>query len=219
MPNLNVCTGRAFGVGALGELEPANVRNVAWPYSSIPATASAQMLAANGLRYDQTTLVPGGGLWVAQVGPNTSTSRQTGAPASSVAVGSTPEAGAGLTALSFVNPSSVQTMAVLTTLTWSASIAFGLSTWMELWAGASISPGTANVPWGAADSNPAGTGSFVWTANASDSMAFTVPPASTVALTARLGVKNVAGTGVMTWNSWRFSASSVFALIDPTVQG
>lgn len=214
MPNLTVCTGPAFGVGSVGELEPANVRRAPWPFSSSPSTASAQMQAANGIRYDQTTLTPGGGLWVAQVSPNTSSSRQTGSPASPVAVSSTVTE-ATLSAVSFTNPSALQTLAVMVSLTWAANIAFGGSTWMEVWGGASLSVGAANVPWGALDSDGGGTGSFTWTGNGSDSLAFTVAPAATVVLTPRLGVRNVAGASAMTWNSWKLVASAVVALIDP----
>jgi hypothetical protein len=218
MPDLNVCTGRAFGVGSLGELEPANARPAPWPFSSSPATAAAQMAAANGLRYDQSTITPGGGLWVPQVGPATASSRQSGAPASSIAVaGSATEAT--LTSVAFVNTSSVQTLAVKATLTWSASILFGGSTWMELWGGATLSVGAPSVAFAALDSSPAGTGSFVWTANCTDTLVFTVAPASTVNVIPRIGVKNVAGASAMTWNSWRFSLGAFSALLDPVAEG
>lgn len=218
MPNLNVCTGRAFGVGPLGELEPANVRSAIWPFSSSPATAAAQMAAANGLRYDQTIASPGGGMWVPQVGPSAASSRQSGAPSSSIAVAGTATE-ATLTNIAFVNTSSVQTLSVVATLAWSASIQFGGSTWMELWGGATLSAGAPSVTFAALDSSPAGTGSFIWTGNATDTLVFTVAPASTVNVVPRIGVKNVAGASAMTWNSWRFTLGAFAALLDPIAEG
>lgn len=218
MPDLNVCTGPAFGTGSQGELEPANTRTVVWPFATLPATVAAQMAAANGLRYDRTTIAPGGGLWVAQVGPNTANTQQSGSPASAVAVGSTVTE-ATLTPMAITNTSSVQTLAVMLAITWQAALAFGGSTWMEVWGGATLSVGTPSIPWAAVDSNGAGTGSFIWTGGRADNLAFTVAPASTVNVVPRLGVRNMAGASAMTWNSWRLSASAIYALVDPVAEG
>jgi hypothetical protein len=216
MVNLNVCTGGAFGVGSLGELEPANVRPLAWPFSSSPATAAAQMAAANGLRYDQTTGTPGGGLWVPEVGPNASTNRQSGAPASTITSGSATSE-ASLSNVSFVNTSSVQTLSVMVTLTWAASVTFGATASnCELWGGASLSVGSASVTWDAQDSDNGA--SWTWRSNAGDSLAFTVAPASTVNVIPRLGIKNVSG-GSVTWNNWRLTVTGFSALVDPSTEG
>lgn len=215
MPNLNVCTGPAFGVGSLGELEPANVRLAVWPFSANPATAAAQMQAANGIRYDQTTIAPGGGLWVPEVGPNTSMTRQSGSPGTAVASGASPIEQT-LTSVPFANSSALQTMAVLVSLTWAVAVTLaGTSSNVELWGGATLSAGTAAVTWDAQDSEF--NNSFSWRGKASDVLAFTVPPSSTVNVVPRIGVKVVSGATV-TWASWRMVVGAVYALIDPIAE-
>lgn len=218
MPNLNVCTGRAFGTGSLGELEPANVRSLTWPFSSSPTGAAAQMAAANGLRYDQSTASPGGGLWVPQVGPNAAMIRQSGAPGSVLATNSTQDAS--LTNVSFTNPSTIQTLAVMVQLTFTLWLQLGGANWAELWASASLSVGSAAIPYEAYDADNA-PGAYQWHAAYSDSMAFTVAPSSTVNLIPRLTAKNVSGSGspALTFAGWHFVCSSFTALIDPSSEG
>jgi hypothetical protein len=56
MPNLNVCTGKAFSTGPSGELTIAGSNNNAW-------SLAAPIASANGLNTD-----PAGGLWTAPHG-------------------------------------------------------------------------------------------------------------------------------------------------------
>lgn len=215
MPNLNVCTGAAFGVGSLGELEPANVRSVVWPFSSSPTTAAAQMAAANGLRYDQTTVRPGGGLWVPQVGPKATDVKQTGSPGASVATNATVTAAT--TNIPFANTSTVQSLAVLAVLTFTVAVSVTGATWVELWAGATLSVGSSQIVYGpqVGDNSP---GAFTWHDAYTDSLAFSVAPSSTVNIIPQFAVKN-AGGPTATFISWVLHACSFTALIDPTAEG
>jgi len=217
VPDLNVCTGAAFGTGSLGELEPANVRNVVWPFSAAPATAAAQMQAANGLRYDQTTIRPGGGLWVAQVCPVRTANSQAGTPGTSLAASSAVNE-VTLTNVAFTNPSSVQTMAVLATATWAAVLASGASP-TELWAAMTIG-GTSYLGWAVMNSDGgSATTTVSKTYNASRGFVFTVPPGSTVQMTPRLGVHNLSTTAAVTFTSWSWSVAAMAMLLDPTAAG
>jgi len=217
VPDLNVCTGQAFGVGSLGELEPANLRNVAWPFSVSPATAAAQMQAANGLRYDQSTITPGGGMWVAQVCPAQVQNSQSGTPGTTLAASSTVSE-AVLTNVAFTNPSSVQTMVVLASATWSALVTAGTAP-TELWAAMTIG-GTSYVPWAAINSDSgSAVSTFPMTYNASRGFTFTVAPGSTVQMTPRLGAHNLSTTAAVTWNSWAWSVAAISVLLDPTTAG
>ncbi len=217
MPDLNVCTGRAFGVGTLGELEPANLRSVAWPFSASPATAAAQMQAANGLRYDQSTAAPGGGMWVAQVCPKQVLNSQSGTPGTSLAA-SSPVNEVTLTNVAFTNPSSLQTMVVLATVTWAAVLASGAQP-TELWAAMTIG-GTSSLGWAVINSDGGSAVTSVSkTYNASRGFTFTVPPGSTVQMTPRLGVHNLSTTTAVTFTSWAWSVAAVAVLLDPTTAG
>lgn len=215
MPNLNVCTGQAFGVGSLGELEPANVRSVAWPFSSSPTTAAAQMAAANGLRYDQVTVRPGGGLWVPQVGPKVADVKQTGSPGASVT--SSASVTAATSNIPFANTSTVQSLAVLAELTFTVAVGTTGANWVELWAGATLSVGTSQIVYGpqVGDSAPS---AFTWHDAYTDSLAFSVAPSSTVNIVPQLAVKNVGGP-TATFVSWVLHVCSITALIDPTTEG
>lgn len=217
MPDLKVCTGAAFGVGSLGELEPANLRPVVWPFSISPATASAQMQAANGLRYDQSTIAPGGGMWVAQVCPAQVQNAQNGTPGLTLAASSAVSE-ATLVNVAFTNPSSVQTMVVLATAAWAALITEGTAP-TELWAAMTIG-GVASMPWAAISSDPgSAVSTFPKTYNASRGFTFTVAPGSTVQMTPRLGAHNLSTTTAVTWNSWAWSVAAISVLLDPTTAG
>jgi len=217
MVNLLVCTGPAFGVGPLGELEPANVRAQAWPWSSAPATAATQMQTANGLRYDESTATPGGGLWVAQVCPSQVSNSQTGTPALSLPASSV-QAEATLANVAFTNPSSLQTMLVQATATWRAVLAAGQQA-TELWAGMTIG-GTSYFPWSIVTSDGGAVlAATPKTYNASLPFVFTVPPGSTVQMTPRLGVHNLSTTTAITWTSWAWSVAATAILADPVTAG
>lgn len=215
MPNLNVCTGPAFGVGSLGELEPANVRPVAWPFSSNPTTAAAQMQTANGLRYDQITGTPGGGLWVPEVGPAATMSRQTGSPGTAMASNTTLDAAT--SAVPFQNVSTVQTMTVLAVMTCMIWMQTSGSAWVELWAGATLSPASVQIAYETQDGDYS-PNAYQWHGAFTDSLAFTVPPLTTVNFVPRLTAKNVTGASV-TFAGWRCVVSAFSALLDPTTEG
>lgn len=218
MPNLNVCTGPAFGVGSLGELEPANVRSAVWPFSSNPATAAAQMQSANGIRYDQTTIAPGGGLWVPEVGPVASTVRQSGSPGTNIAANGN-FAAAVVNNVPFQNVSAVQTMTVMAILTFTVAVQTGGTAWVELWAGATLSAGSAAITYGPQMGDNA-SGNYVWHSSYSDSLVFTVAPSTTVNVVPQLQVKNASASGgpTATFISWTCNVAAFSALLDPIAE-
>lgn len=218
MPDLIVCTGPEFGRGSLGELRVANTRAVTWPYSSSPATAAAQMAAANALRFDGVLGTPAGGLWVPQVAPSGGTVRQSATPATVVPVGAAVVEDT-LTAVPFTNPSAVQVMGVKCTMTWQSDVTVGGSTWAELWTGATLSVGSPAIPWFAQDSNAAGASTFIWHSSVTEALYFTVPVSSALNLLPRIGVKNFTGSAALAWTGWRFIATWSSWLIDPVTAG
>ena len=218
MPNLNVCTGPAFGTGSLGELEPANVRSAVWPFSSNPTTAAAQMQSANGLRYDQTTISPGGGLWVPQVGPVASTVRQSGSPGTNIAANGN-FAAATVNNVPFQNVSAIQTMTVMAVLSFTVAVQTGGASWVELWAGATLSAGSANIAYGPqmGDNAP---GNYVWHSAYTDTLVFTVAPSTTINVVPQLQVKNATASGgpTATFISWTCNVAAFAALLDPDAE-
>lgn len=96
MPDLNVCTGKAFAAGSLGELVVAGSNSHAW-------TLSGSMAANNGLNTD-----PAGGLWTAPHGCYYSYQEQS-ASSLSQALAASPW-NVPLTSPTFANPSSASRM-------------------------------------------------------------------------------------------------------------
>jgi len=96
MPDLNVCTGKAFTTGSLGELVVAGSNGNAW-------SLAGSMAANNGLNTD-----PGGGLWTAPHGSYYAYQEQS-ASSLSQALASTPW-NVPTTTPTFANPSAASRM-------------------------------------------------------------------------------------------------------------
>jgi hypothetical protein len=205
VPNLNVCTGKAFGTGPSGELVIAGSNNNIWPFS-------ASIASANGLNTDPVS----GGLWTAPHGCYSVVQEQIASSLSQAL--STTAWPIPTTAYTFTNPSSAAKMRinalvqVRATMNVSAACAGFVTNSCLLTGGTGVRNSTSHL------ANPtAGTvnGLSVSSWNVSEAI---VNPGAVATLTCS-HTATMMGAAAVTLTSWVSWVLFTAWLIDPTQAG